>query len=133
MLYGNNFKHIVDLWTALSLYVVMALAYYGWGRFGSALLRLHSLYLGAPFLTIWFGWAFSLLLLQAIHLVYPLDFRISILLFLTGIVFSIPALRNFREQFRLIICINWHYSLCVLVVAAWIACHSMLPITSGDA
>jgi hypothetical protein len=130
----NYFQYTVDLGTALSLYAVMALAYYGWGRCGSALLRLHSLSVHSPFLTIWLGWAFSLLLLQAIHLVFPVDFWVSMLLFLTGVAFSIPMLRDlFHKHSGTIICRNWHYGLCVLVIASWIACHSMLPLTIGDA
>ena len=134
MLGGNSVKHIVALGTALSLYATLALAYYGWGRFGSALLRLHSLPIHSPFLTIWLGWAFSLFLLQAIHLVSPVDVWVSVPLFLTGIAFSIPTLRDiFRNTSWTVMCSSWHYGLFVLVVASWIACQSMLPLTIGDA
>src|SRR5919109_5262628 len=134
MLDGNGFKQIADLETALSLYAVMALAYYGWGRFGSALLRLRSLPVESPFLTIWFGWAFALLLLQAIHLVAPVEFRVSMLLFLTGIAFSIPTLRGlFRKPSWRVAFKSWHYGLFVLVIASWIACRSMLSNMFGDA
>jgi hypothetical protein len=134
MLGGNSAKHMVDLGTALSLYAVLALAYYGWGRFGSALLRLHSLPIHSPFLTIWLGWAFSLFLLQAIHLVSPIDVWVSVLLFLTGIAFSIPTLRDvFRNTSWTLMCSNWHYGLCILVIASWLACRSMLSTMFGDA
>jgi len=134
MLGADSIKHIVDLGTALSLYAVMALAYYGWGRFGSALLRLHSLPVHSPFLTIWLGWAFSLFLLQTIQLVSPVDFQVSLLIFIAGIAFSIPTLRNlFRQQTGTILYSNWHYGLCILVIASWVACRSMLPDTTGDA
>jgi hypothetical protein len=130
----NNFQYIVDLGTALSLYAVMALAYYGWGCFASALLRLHSLPIHSPFLTIWLGWTFSLFLLQAIHLVFPVDVWVSVPLFLTGIAFSIPTLRDvFRNTSWTVMCNNWHYALFVLVVASWIASRSMLPLVTGDA
>jgi hypothetical protein len=91
---GDILKHLSDLGTALSLYAVMAVSYFGWGSFGCRLLKLYSLPVRSPFLTIWFGWAFSLFLLQAVHFVSPVDYRWHAS-FVTGAAFSISTLRSY--------------------------------------
>jgi energy-converting hydrogenase Eha subunit C len=128
---GLSPKYVGDLAATLSCYALMFASYYGWGEITARMLNLRRVGPRFPHL-IWLGWAFALFALEAVHLMFAIDYRVSTLMFATGITVSfwvLPRrlLRNLKQVAA------WHYLyICgVLASAIWIASHSMVP-TQGD-
>ncbi len=123
---------MTDVLLVLFLYAILAVSYFGWGRVGIFLLGTETPAL-SRFITVWLGWALSLLLLETIHLVFPIDYRISSLVFAAGICFSIPELRRLargrtlREIFRC-----WPFIVVMTPVIIWVICRSMVNPGMGD-
>ena len=125
--------HLIDVATALSMYAVMAVAFYGWGYLGAALLKLKTPTLHTPFTLIWLGWAISLLALQIIHLLVPIDFIISFLIYGVGgalsLLLIVYLLRRRRTKLNVYLLL---FVGILLLLAYWAASRSMLPPTVHD-
>jgi hypothetical protein len=127
MLLGLSPKYVTDLGAILSCYALMTVAYYGLGEITARLLNFRGA--GRPFPHVtWLGWAFSLLILQAIHLIFPIDYRVSTFVFATGVavsafVFPVQLRRYLKERTS-----RWYlYTLAVLAAAIWVGSRSMIP------
>lgn len=126
-------KHIIDLVTVLSLYLILALALYGWGLVGARALSLDDTKIKAPFSIIWLGFAIIVFLFQLLNLWFPLDWRISLLVYGMGLAWSVPAIfraiRDSKEISRPDLVL---YLLIIMIAASFIASRSMLPPSNGD-
>jgi hypothetical protein len=128
-------SHISALAQTLLIYLIMGVAYFGWGRAVTRVLGLSGQTTRSDITLIWLGWAFTLLIFQLLHFLSPLTAYIVAPIFVIGIVFSIPSIVNwFRRQpqgqstrGRLI-----GILIVVLAVTCWIASRSMLPPTNYD-
>jgi hypothetical protein len=108
-------------------------AFYGWGRVGFSILKVNDRAAKSLFATTWLGFAMVLVVLQAIHLFVPIDWRVSTIVYGAGLAFSFPALLKVLQNPRTTLNLNrFFYALLVLVFASWIASRSMLPPMNFD-
>jgi hypothetical protein len=126
-------KHFVDLSLVLSSYIMISVACFGWGRAGALALTINVPSINPTFTTIWLGFSVLLLLFQIVHLFLPLDWRISLLVYLTGVLFSVPTfLRTYKRRDKIFISDRLVYVLIILISASFVASFAMLPPVNGD-
>lgn len=131
MIYAGT--HIVYLATVLSLYTIISLCYYGWGRLGTFILKLDVRTIQSPFTITWLGLAIAISLLQLLHLFFPLDWRTSLLIYGCGGVLSLPGLLGrFKKHNEMPSLYRLLYGFVIVIVASWIASRSMLPPVNYD-
>ncbi len=115
------------------IYILLAIAYYGWGRSTTKFLfrDQKSTYLTT---NIWVGWALSLLIFQVIHLLLPLDIFAVLPVFIIGIVLAFLYIFKRKKSFNKIF-FNIPGKILLLIaipVILWIASHSMLAPYNYD-
>jgi hypothetical protein len=116
----------------LSFYAVMFVVFYGWGQIAVRVLRLRNQSALSSFTLAWVGWAVALFVLQALHLAFPIDFRISALITVTGVAASFVVLNKRSWRIKRASLIHYFYALLILGSAVWIASRSMLAPSVGD-
>ncbi len=77
---------------AFLIYALLAVAYFGWGRAAAHLLGLKRQEQCSVTSFIWMGWAFTLLIFQIIHLVFPLTAFTVIPVFTAGFALAMPRI-----------------------------------------
>lgn len=126
--------HIIATTQALLCYLILSVAYYGWGNVAIRYLVIRENNGSNPILLIWLGWAFTLFIFQLTHLLLPLTAYVVVPVLFAGVVFSIPKLRDLLAH---ITCngLSLHRSIIAFIVfaiAAWVASRSMLAPTNYD-
>jgi len=124
---------LTALVVTLVIFLLMAVAYLGWGRAASRLISIAQPTSASPMLLIWLGWAFSLWILQVVHLFLPITVYVVIAVYGLGLIFSIQpiwhAVRSLKKSnfgFWIIFLIS------ILLVAVWVSLRAMLPATNYD-
>jgi hypothetical protein len=107
---------IVDLAILLAVLCLTGLSLSGWGRFCAQLLRLNVLQTSLTML-LWLGFAAVLVLVEAIHLLLPVDWYISAALGLIGVI-AIPLGRLLSSCRALFLHVR-ESPLVSVAVAAW--------------
>lgn len=126
-------RHLVDLASVLFLYAGIFASFYGWGHVGLATLNLNARDVKSVFTTTWLGFALVLVVLQAVHLFAPIDWKISIFVYGAGLLLSLSPLLRLIQNRRAKLNFNiLFYALLILAFASWIASRSMLPPTNYD-
>lgn len=128
-------SHISALAQTLIIYLIMGVAYFGWGRAATQVLGVSEQTSRFSLTLIWLGWAVTLFIFQLLHCLFPLTAYVVAPIFVMGVAFSIPqivnAFRRWPQEFstvvRLVVIL-----VIVLAVASWIASRSMLPPTNYD-
>ncbi len=127
--------HITAVTFTLVIFLFLGVAYFGWGRALSILLGIARQKPDDVVMPVWLGWAFTLLIFQALHFFLPITAYVVIPIFVLGIVFSIPQITNviksFPGQRTTPIIITVTGILCC-GVAAWVASRAMLSPTNYD-
>jgi len=127
--------YISALAQTISLYIALAITYFGWGKAAIRVLGVSNSAERLPTTLIWLGWAVTLFLFQILHLFLPITASVAIPVIVFGIAFSVSEiLAVFRRWPRK------SSSLALLVVvllvflalAIWIASRSMLAPTNTD-
>ena len=106
-------------------YLLLFLAYLGWGKLSAALLGLDLRDRGTCFPYVWLGWATSLVVLQTIHLVLPLAPWVSAVFFFIGLAYLVQ--RSFAKETVLagIRRVSGAYWLFLVLGGGWIAAHAL--------
>jgi hypothetical protein len=129
-----------EILIALALYSILGLSYYGWGNALATILRVDHKTPDHLSMSIWLGWAFTLLLFQVINLVLPINAYVAIPLFLLGAVLSITGLINWLKSLfkcprpftSTQIITTFLVTLFFLSVVIWVSARAMLPPTNYD-
>src|SRR5262245_35640634 len=128
-------SHISAVMQTLIIYLLIGIAYYGWGKAAAHVLGISKQTSRSDITFLWLGWAFTLVILQLSHFLCPLTASNVVPIFIIGIVFSAPqivnALRRFPQK-RSPVMRTAAIVLIMLVGAGWIASRSMLPPTNVD-
>jgi hypothetical protein len=120
-------------WT-LAGYVMLAISFFGWGRFASRALGTEASARADGAIIIFVGWAVSLLVFQVANFVSPIDAWVAIPVFAAGIVMSLTAFvrRDRNAQSRLHT--RWIVFAAVgfCVAAIWVAARGLYLIENFD-
>lgn len=122
-----------SLLISLSIYLILALSFFGWGKMLIKLFRIKDKF--KITLTVWIGWAFLLVLLGIIHFFLPLKAIYVIPLFGIGIVPALLHLRKELSKGRLKPLLNLRTLLIGLpagLFILWVTLHGMLQPTNYD-
>ncbi len=109
----------------LVIYCLLFVAYLGWGKLGAAVLGIDLPEGGGYFPFVWLGWAISLVVLQAIHLLLPISAKLSALFFVAGLLFSCCHRPGWRGLFTGMRSLRAGYLLVLIFGGAWIAAHAL--------
>ncbi len=128
-------EHLTSLLLSFTLYLTLAVAFYGWGLALMRLARIELSPIHPRTILVWLGWAACLWLFQLLHLFLPLNLYVVLPVFLVGLAFGLkPVLlsitrlvqdKQSRTYKALIIFI-------FLFIAAWLASKSMQSPTIFD-
>jgi hypothetical protein len=128
-------SHISAVMQTLIIYLLIGAVYYGWGKAAAHLLGISKQTSRSDITLLWLGWAFTLVILQLSHFLFPLTASIVVPVFLTGVAFSAPqivnVLRHFSQQ-RFPVMRTATLVIIMLAGASWIASRSMMPPTNTD-
>jgi hypothetical protein len=113
-----------DLTTTLIFYIVLSVSHLGLGWIASQLLSLQFPRSERLFSFIWLGWAVTLLLLQIINFLFPINAIVSVLLLLIGIASSCIFLWNEYQKGSTFYAPG-AWLVLIGLVAVWIATLSM--------
>ena len=127
--------HITAIAFTLMVYLLLGVAYYGWGRIASLLLGIADQKPESPVMPVWLGWAFTLLIFQMLHFFLPITVFVTVPVLVFGMISSFSQIRNEVRRFfaqqpslkLLIIAV-----ILTLGIAAWLASRAMLPPTNYD-
>ena len=122
-------SYLPHLMMSLVAYVLIACACLGLGRAGSWALGMGFRRSGRPFARIWLGWAIALLALQVWQLALPINLYATLSIYGVGLMlflrhyprFVVGHLRRKPKPGVIL------FALSLLVVASWIASHSITP------
>ncbi len=129
-------NHIAALSQMLFIYIVLGLAFYGWGKIVIGMLPIPKPLPGARILSIWIGWAMMVLLLQILHLFLPLTAYTVIPLFMLGVFAAFKSGIGISSIVKKWQTRKLHFSLGLmgtLLIIIWIASRAMLSPTLYDA
>ena len=127
--------HITAIAFTLLVYLLLGVAYYGWGRIASLLLGIADQKPESPVMPVWLGWAFTLLIFQMLHFFLPITVFVTVPVLAFGTISSFFQIRNevrrfFAQQPSLNLLII--VVILTLGIAAWLASRAMLPPTNYD-
>ena len=131
-----TYSYLSALIQTLFIYIIMGIAYFGWGSMMTQVLGLSGDQTKHSAITrIWLGWAVTLLILQFVHIRFALTAYIAAPIFALGIAFSLPSIiHSFRRQLQMRP--RWMRFLGILMitlaVTGWIASRSMLTPINYD-
>lgn len=127
--------HIVAVAGTLLIFLLLGVAYFGWGRIAATILGIARQTPASAALPVWLGWTFTLLIFQLLHFFLPITVYVVIPVFALGVFFSISPLLNAWRH------LTWQRSTLILViitfvlalgVAVWIASRAMLTPDNYD-
>lgn len=131
-----NNAHILAVLLTFIIYLLLAVAYFGWGKMTTSLLGLgrQEDNLVTPF--IWIGWAFTLFIFQLTHFALPLTAFVVIPVLIIGVASAIPGvIASFRSHTirtsKVLMVLSGIISV-VLLVSFWVASRSMLTPENYD-
>ena len=86
----------------LTSYAILFLSLYGWGNLVVSILKINlDSSSDRFFTTTWIGWVAILIILQVVNIFLPLDWRASVFVYLSGVVFGgFRIVRSIRDSFR---------------------------------
>lgn len=137
-----NLHHLAAVALALSIFLMLAVSYYGWG---AATLR--ALGIGADDpdcpsnpLVVWLGWAVTLLIFQIVHFFLPLNAAAVLPVFGLGVLLFVPAVvAAFRKWRGGAYTFTWRAAavgalvlLAAAVAAGFVASRAMMPEQNYD-
>jgi hypothetical protein len=128
-------SHLFALALTLLIYLVMAVAYFGWGKTLLWALGLRDQTTRSDVTLVWLGWAFTLFLFQALHFFLPLNAYVVAPVFVVGIAMSYPDIaKAFMRQLqdKSTLARRLGILMIALAVTCWVASRSMLPPTNYD-
>jgi hypothetical protein len=128
-------SHISAVMQTLIIYLLIGAACYGWGKAAAHILGISKQTSRSDVTLVWLGWAFTLVILQLSHLLFPLAAYIVVPIFIIGAVFSAPQIINAFRRFsqkRSSVMRTATIVIIMLVGAGWIASRSMMPPTIAD-
>jgi len=106
------------------IYLVLFLAYAGWGKLYSLLFNLELKESGDCFSSVWIGWGFSLVIFHIIHLAFPITRVISGFFFLSGVCLYLKFNFDIRKFFSTVR-IHRVYFFTLLGFSFWVASHAL--------
>jgi hypothetical protein len=130
-----NIAHLSALLLTLLIYVVLAVAFYGWGLVTARLLGFQKQATTCVTYFVWLGWAFTLLLFQLLYFVLPLTAFVAIPVLAIGAALALPSVlkayrcNSIRPSIRIPLILG---GIIAILFASWIASRSMLPPTNYD-
>ena len=113
---------------SLIIYLLLAIAFLGWGKAAARVLGLTESLDGSWLLPVWLGFAATLLTLQLLHLVLPLTAQVVVPVFALGVIFAIrPIAMQIQHRSRPFVSTEFVLVCAILaIVAGWIALRAML-------
>ncbi len=112
---------------------MLAVSYFGWGSFGSKLLGIAESPRTETATTVLLGWSFSLLVLQLLNFVLPIDGRVAIPVSIAGLLMCAPQLRRRSNR---VTNINRTAVRAVAgsfcIVAVWVAARGLYHVENYD-
>jgi hypothetical protein len=131
--------HLVAVTTALAIFLILGLSYYGWGRVLVKILRVKETPSGNHLRPIWLGWALTLVFFEGLHFFLPLQYYVVIPVFLIGIAVSIAfANQELKSPFKLAEpflpdgLITTVFMVTFICTCIWVISRAMLPPTNYD-
>jgi hypothetical protein len=127
--------HLTAVTQMLVIFLLLGAAYLGWGRALSIVLGIVGQTPDNIVMSVWLGWAFTLLIFQVLHFFLPITAYVVIPIFVLGLIFSIPqiinAFRSFprRRSTRIMIIVT---GLLGCGAAVWVVSRAMLAPTNYD-
>ena len=109
----------------LLLYLVIFIAYVGWGKIFSSIVNIRLEGNGICFSNAWLGWALSLVIFHSIHLFYPLTPAVSGLFFLLGIYFYLRK-KGHAQQPSSIVIVSRTYVAALLIFSFCVASYAIM-------
>ncbi len=127
--------HLTAVSYSLLAYLFLGLMYYGWGRAAAVLLGVGGHKPDSPAVTVWLGWAGTLLLFQILHFFLPVNAFVTVPVLALGSVWAIPSIQKglrgtaVRRADRVVAAF---FGVLALGTAAWVASRAMLPPGNYD-
>lgn len=122
-------NHLPALVMTLMLYLLIGLAYFGWGHVIVVWTKNEALNHHPKITHIWLGWASTLLIFQIIHLFFPLNVFVVVPILMVGIFVSLRKIEGSIKLFLLkkISKLKMAGALIIgITLASWLASRSML-------
>jgi len=126
-----NSAHMSALSLTLLIYLILAIAYFGWGKVVCLVLSLEGQKTTAPVISyIWMGWAVTLLVFQLLHFILPLTAFVVAPVFITGVAFALPQMvivcRRYPKHLSILATLfGIIFVILAVAAASWIAALSM--------
>jgi hypothetical protein len=128
-------QHLAAVALTLLLYLFLAVSFRGWGRLAARLLGLRPAGPDAAIPSIWFGWAFTLLLFQVLHLFLPMRAAVVLPVLAAGVLFCRPRpFSGWRRRAGRLFASPRALALVMagIAVAAWVSSRAMMPPRNYD-
>lgn len=129
------YQHIIDLSLFWVIYLILFLAFYGWGRLLASSLKLQiDTDVSTICRTIWIGWLGVICLLQIIHFWFAIDIVVSLFIYGIGTILALPSFITYiKKQIQAQIPRSYIiYGVFIFCFICWIASHSMLVPKNYD-
>ena len=127
--------HLSALTQTIAAYLVLAVAYFGWGTAAIHVFGLSNKVERQRTTLIWLGWACTLFLFQILHFFLPITAYVTIPVLVIGVAFSIPEIlivsRRWSRKRSSLVGLGVVF-LVFLALTIWIASRSMLAPSNYD-
>lgn len=120
-----------DIFYLVLLYWFLYVTYSGWGRLACHIFDINLTDKQDCFSIAWVGWSVSLVLLQTIHLLYPLGNLANIALFASGIVLYVYYAK-IRSEKVAAGKFGWPFMVFIFLGSCWVASHALSAPYSYD-
>lgn len=130
-----------DISTLVLIYIVLTIAFYGWGKLTVWVLKvILPRSVETFFITIWIGWSTLLWILQIIHLKLPINWEVSMVLYPIGFIVGLLkvastvyrwAQASIKPQFGEIIKISL-FLIFMTLAAIWAASRGISGVSNYD-
>lgn len=133
-----NSVQLTSIVLTLSLYVILGVAFFGWGKavWATAGFAEHEQEIMPATFSIWIGWACALFLFNLLHFFSPLTFFTVTPVFIFGIVFSLIFFLRRKKLIGSFVKSSWitisFVIFFMMILSIWIALRSMLPPSTYD-
>lgn len=130
-----SITHVKAIALTLMIYLILALAFYGWGKAFILAVRIRQKNIPQSFL-VWTGWAFSLFLFQCIHFIMPINIYSVAPVLLVGIALYLCFYSRQKKEYSEVKQSSFVMAAAsvamMLLLILWVASRSMLPPTNYD-
>lgn len=124
----------LDFFIITTSWLLIFLAYHGWGCIFSNVLHLQFDDQDKKFVLTWIGWSLSIIIFNLYNMFLPINIYFSSLFFGTGIIIFFVRYLKFRYFYKIRTLLRGNWILLVLLISftVWVAYYSMLPPTNYD-